>query len=562
MKSHPRDNSPNRNRDANPALPEKNLPVRQHQPDESSPAKRSSSNRLETVALHTSLVPLDGVNRDSVGKGKTAPVQSLPAVEEATEVASGDLRQRINRNRRTLSSILLSTILHTSLFMALALMVLHRPQTPTISFESEVVAERRPEQPAFDFEAMEVAAPDESHSPVELEFNDVADNAEAMESEDANSEIQLPREIEQPAQQVVEGPAVSQQVLPTGGGLQGRTTESRALLAATRGGSEASEAAVEQGLRWIIDHQNSNGSWYLMHTKGPCNGQCGNPGKKESPNAATGLALMALLGAGYTHRTGPYQTEMKLGVDYLVHRIKRTPHGGSLVDDSMYAHGIATIALAEAFHMTRDPDLKEPVQQLIKYIASAQHPRGGWRYTPGQPGDMTVTGWQIMALKSGQMAGFEVPQDVLQRAQAFVDSLGESGGAYYGYQDAKKKPACTAIGLLSQMYLGWSREKAALNDGTNMLIDQGPSRSNVYYNYYAAQVLHHVGGDDWKRWNRELRDYLVETQDRGGHQLGSWFFRDEHGSVGGRLYTTAMCVMTLEVYYRYLPLYDDIGIGD
>ncbi len=551
--SHPGDNPIEPNRGVPPRVRGAGLPK------EKRPVQGRARKTLDTVGPATNRNVSSPTPKPITGAGPGRDSQ-LPSIVHSSVCPPADLRQRINRNRRPLSSILLSVILHVSVFVVMAMMVLQRPMTPTISFEAEVVAAREPDEPMFDVETIEVNVPDESESPVEMEFDDVADDAEPMESEDANSQVQLPSEFEQPSEVRSEAPEAPSKTVLGGGGLKGRSAQSRARLAATRGGSKASEAAVEQGLRWIIDHQNSNGSWYLMHHRGPCIGQCGDPGTKESPNAATGLALLALLGAGYTHQSGPYQPEMHLAVNYLVHRIKQTPHGGSLVDDSMYAHGIATIALAEAYQMTKDESLKEPVAQAVQYIISAQHAKGGWRYVPGQPGDMTVTGWQIMALKSGRMAGIEVPQEVLDRAQAFVDSLGESGGAYYGYQDNEKQPACTAIGLLSQMYLGWPREKAALSDGTTMLLDQGPSKSNVYYNYYAAQVLNHVGGDDWKQWNRTLRDYLVKTQDQRGHQQGSWFFRDQHGNVGGRLYTTAMCVMTLEVYYRYLPLYDDIGI--
>ena len=122
------------------------------------------------------------------------------------------------------------------------------------------------------------------------------------------------------------------------------------------------------------------------------------------------------------------------------------------------------------------------------------------------------------------------------------------------------EPVPTAVGLLSQMYLGWSRDNGSLHSGAERLLDWGPSDNNIYFNYYATQVLHHLRTPAWDEWNPELRDYLVNAQDKNGHQTGSWYFEERHGKSGGRLYSTAMAVMVLEVYYRYLPLYDDRAV--
>ena len=280
----------------------------------------------------------------------------------------------------------------------------------------------------------------------------------------------------------------------------------------------------------------------------------------ESTTAATGLSLLALLGAGYTHEVGKYQTEVQRGLDYLVRRMRINRYGGNLAEGTMYAQGIATLALSEAYIMTRDQKLKEPVAQAMAYIISAQHSAGGWRYNPGSLGDMTVTGWQLMALKSCDLGGFEVPRQTFSKARRFLDSKGESGGAYYGYLRPGMDPSPTAIGLLCQMYLGWSKERGALHTGAERLADWGPSQTDVYFNYYATQVLHHLENEHWEDWNLELRDHLVKTQERTGHQDGSWFFPDRHGGRAGRLYTTAMSVMILEVYYRYMPLYDERAV--
>ena len=112
-----------------------------------------------------------------------------------------------------------------------------------------------------------------------------------------------------------------------------------------------------------------------------------------------------------------------------------------------------------------------------------------------------------------------------------------------------------------KMYLGATRDNADVETAANQL-GVTPSKTDLYFNYYATQVLHHRGGPNWKEWNEQMRDYLVATQDRSGtHRDGSWYFPDQHAAYGGRLYSTAMAVMTLEVYYRYLPLYGEDVVG-
>jgi hypothetical protein len=171
-------------------------------------------------------------------------------------------------------------------------------------------------------------------------------------------------------------------------------------------------------------------------------------------------------------------------------------------------------------------------------------------------------GWQLMALKSATLAGIHVPSPAWHLAGEFLDSVQTDGGAAYGYRTPKRMPTTSAVGLLCRMYLGWEHKREALARGVAYLERSGPSKSDMYYNYYATQVMHHYGGSPWKRWNDKLRDHLVATQAAVGHEAGSWHFADQHGDVGGRLYTTAMAVMTLEVYYRYMPLYGERAVNE
>ena len=347
-----------------------------------------------------------------------------------------------------------------------------------------------------------------------------------------------------------------------GGGLEGRSAKMRRRLAEQRGGNEESERAVGFGLGWLVAHQRDDGSWRFDHRGDRCPSLCGNPGTEGSTTGATGLALLPFLGAGEIGEGSQYKEVVDKGLYYLGSRMLVTRHGGDLQEGTMYAQGIAATALCEAYAMTGDENLRPTAQLAIDFICSAQHHQGGWRYYPGQPGDMTVFGWQLLALKSAKLGGLRVPREVLDRAERFLDHVQSDEGAHYGYLESGKLPTPTAIGLLSRMYFDWPQDDPRLARGVEYLEKLGPSRTDVYFNYYATQVMHHYENAGWHAWNRNVRDRLIATQARRGHESGSWYFRDEHGKSGGRLYTTAMCIMILEVYYRHMPIYGERAVDE
>lgn len=478
------------------------------------------------------------------------------------------IRDKIKRNRHPLSSFFTSLLAHVSLFLCLMFIVYSIPDpVPRISVLAEFDADPiHRDRNDVESEKVKIELPEEAESPIEMVADDVADQQELQLADNPNKALNSISENDVPSTNQADAPIRPNQLtMPSGGGLEGRESNARSRLAATRGGSRASEMAVERGLQWIIEHQNKDGSWRFHHHKGNCDGRCANPGTRESTTAATGLALMSLLGAGYTHEAGPYQEQVNNGLDYLLSRIRYTKHGGILAEgrDGMYAQAIATIALAEAFSLTHDTDLSVAIEAARKYIETAQHDSSGsWGYNPDYPGDLTVTGWQLMALKSCEMAGYKTDESVWKKAEKFINSVASGSSGRYGYKKpAEDNPTTTAIGLLTKMYLGMPKEDFTLELGSRYVFDQMPSKTDVYFNYYATQVMHHLQGPDWKTWNREMRDYLIESQVQGaGHDAGSWYFQNQHGQVGGRLYTTAMSVMILEVYYRFLPLYEDKAI--
>jgi len=355
-------------------------------------------------------------------------------------------------------------------------------------------------------------------------------------------------------------------------GLSSRSKEAKRDMLSKYGGSTDTEKAVSAALKWLSLHQDpQTGAWSLTHSL-VCKGQCDHAGNRRySLNAATGLALMCFLGAGQTHMEGEYKETVFKGLSFLIKNIKLQKglgrwyvgKGGEGYDD-MYAHGIATIAMCEAYGMTRDPALFEAAQAGVNFLAYAQNPStGGWHYAPQGLGDTSVVGWQMMALKSAAMSGLSFDLDVVRKANSFLDQMawGESGSFYhYSFASVKKQAAynksTTACAVLCRMYSGVPKDHPSIKIAVERFSKDGPGANSTYYNYYATQVMKQIGGDTWEKWNVRMRDKMVASQEKVGHAAGSWYWPDGHSTEsGGRLYTTCMATMMLEVYYRYMPLY-------
>ena len=357
-----------------------------------------------------------------------------------------------------------------------------------------------------------------------------------------------------------------------------RSSSSRQSLLKKYGGNAASEQAVALALKWIARHQLPDGGWSFDHRIGPGNFRTSsNPGTMpEARNGATAMALLPFLGNGQTHVTGEYKETVKKGLEFLMRSGKRKYRGISYHESggSMYSHGLVAIVFCEAYAMTRDTQLAKFAQGSVWFIEDAQDPYGGgWRYAPKQRGDTSAVGWQLMALKSGKLSGLKIDKKTYSLAAKFLDYVSVKSGAYYGYDEPPQEVtrgalARTSIGLLCRMYMGWDKDSPALVEGVKWISDEGPSvdrkDANMYYNYYGTQLIKHYGGEKWKKWNGKMRDFLINTQHKSGAAKGSWMFAPlSHSSEkGGRLYNTALACMTLEVYYRYLPLYGDETVTD
>ncbi len=348
-----------------------------------------------------------------------------------------------------------------------------------------------------------------------------------------------------------------------------RKSDARREAAKSLGGSTASEEAVERGLEWLVKHQHADGHWSI-HNLSCRDHQCTGHGSFESDTAATGLALLAFLGAGYTHQSGAHQKIVERGLKWVVEHQK--PDGDLFADKSefvwFYSHGMAAIALCEAFGMTKDPALQTPAQKSLDFIVASQHPQfGGWRYKPRFESDTSVSGWQLMALKSGEMSGLSVSPNAYQGIGKWLDSVESKTlpGQYTYHPSRPVSVAMTAEGLLMRQYLGAKRNDERLIAGADFLRRRLPdlAERDAYFWYYGTQVMFHMQGQHWEEWNARLRDILVTTQLKDGDSSGSWNpdrpTPEKWAAAGGRHYLTCLNLLMLEVYYRHLPLYVELG---
>ena len=353
------------------------------------------------------------------------------------------------------------------------------------------------------------------------------------------------------------------------GAIDNRSAAGRKVLLEKFGGSAASESAVGFALEWLAARQRVNGTWDFIDV-----GPSTHKGSVNNPIGGTAYALLPFLAAGQTHKAGQYQKQVQAGLAFLTSIGVVAPAGYDLrgvvnkADDdtdpnyAYYVHGAATLALCEAYGMTKDRKLKPAAEGAVSFLIRSQDPRGGgWRYNPQQPGSTSATAIQVMALKAAEKAGIKIPDATWKGISFYLDSVSVDGAGRYGYEVEKKTYAMsvTSMSLLSRMYLGWGRNDGDLRAGI-ALIDKSTSTENYYTNYFATQVLKNWGGPEWERWNSRMRDELISRQETDGPGKGSWIPRDrsDYSLSGGRLLTTCLATLTLEVYYRHKPLLPEI----
>ncbi|WP_165248484.1 hypothetical protein [Paludisphaera soli] len=368
-----------------------------------------------------------------------------------------------------------------------------------------------------------------------------------------------------------------------------RLDADRSARAERSGASPASEQAVERALDWLSRHQDSDGRWdggtaryadgevvpgdddFTVHCPAgqACFGECAY---WEADTGLTALALLTFLGAGYTHEDGKYATTVSRGLGFLLRQQK--PDGdlrGVSNTVGMYCHAMATLALCEAYALSLDERLRTGAERALGFLAKARARDGlSWRYAPGASvGDTSILGWVVMALKSASEIGVPIAdQPSLEKGAAtwlerVADGDAKGLAKYQPWEDVT--PTMTAEAWACRQFLGLGGPGPASTEAAAFLLkhDSDKGKTNVYYWYYATLAMYQHGGRPWAEWNGRIRDRLVALQRPTGHQAGSWDPDDSvYGARGGRVYTTALAALSLEVYYRYLRLYDKPSLAE
>jgi len=327
------------------------------------------------------------------------------------------------------------------------------------------------------------------------------------------------------------------------------------------GGSSRTESAVEEALDWLASSQSKNGRWDVDDFEGA--EECGGRGNQADADVGiTGFTLLAFLGAGYTHIGGKHQDTVKKAIDWLVAGIG--PDGDLRRGGQMYDQAMATTALCEAISLTGDTRLKPVAERAVQFILDAQNPGAAWRYHPRDDNDTSVTGWQILALKSAELAGITVPPQHYHWTELWLDEVrsGEEGGLYLYRAGHAVTPVMTAEGWFCQLFMG-EQSKTRGQQESNAYVMQHlpvwsrevPGAINFYYWYYATLALHLSGSESFGVWNDALTTALLQGRVTEGPAAGTWDPASHIGIRGGRIYSTAVATLCLEVYYRFLPFY-------
>ncbi len=338
----------------------------------------------------------------------------------------------------------------------------------------------------------------------------------------------------------------------------------RREIAQQRGGSIDTERAVASALKWLSDSQETDGRWSPTRWGGGRETLVFGHDRKGAGAQAdcgiTGLAMLAFLAAGNSQLEGPYRDQVSQAIDFLIRqqKIDGDLAGEARLFARMYCHSMALLALSEALAMTGDQRLLIPVQRGVNFTLSAQNRNdGGWRYQPSDAGDMSQFGWKVLALHSAELGGIEIPPAKKELQLRFLQlcTSGKAGGLA-GYRPGDRPSSTmTAEALLCRFILEKNVDPKTIMEAAQRITADLPSinHRNYYYWYYATMALYHAGGPEWELWNQELTNVLLQSQIHHGDLAGSWEPDSVWGGYGGRVYTTALAALNLQVYYRYLP---------
>jgi hypothetical protein len=328
-----------------------------------------------------------------------------------------------------------------------------------------------------------------------------------------------------------------------------RAPESRAALVEKMGGSPETERAVALALDWFRRHQSPDGHWSAQHFDEGCSA-CSSPAEIKADTAMTGLALLCYLGAGHTHQQdGPNKDTVAKGLRWLVAR--QTADGDLRRGETMYGQTVGAVALCEAFAMTRDPALADPARRAVEFVLARANKSGR-----ADDRDTSVLGWLVFTVESARRAGFVVPQTTFDSARNWLTHVSDARtpGRYAYTRGDRPSAAMTAEAMFVQQLLGRDRAEPLMQNSARFILESPPrwrDGAPTFYWYYATLALFQHQGEAWKTWNGQLVPELLAHQHRQGPAAGSWDTTDSFSRLGGRVYQTAVCTLSLEVYYRY-----------
>ena len=372
-------------------------------------------------------------------------------------------------------------------------------------------------------------------------------------------------------------------VLGIGGGAGGKMGGRGAGRGRKSGGS-GTEQALQDALQWLKDHQSPDGYWdcdNFMNNNMVGGTDCDGPGNATHDVGVTGLALLAFLGDGHTTNEGKYKEVVKRGIAWL--RSQQDPDSGLIGEDTshdfIYDHAIATLAICESYYFGKSPLIKGTAQKAINYIQRARNPYGAWRYDvpPTGDNDTSVTGWMLFALTSAKEAGLKVDTEAIDGGLLWIDEVTDVQSGRIGYDapntmssrtpaneiyPREKGEAMTAVGMLCRIFLGQDRDTVVggekiLDKHADLLKtklpvwDEEGYGCDMYYWYYGSYAMFQVGGDGWRKWEEAMKEAVLKNQRDDGDSKGSWDPVGPWGYSGGRVYSTALMTLCIEVYFRY-----------
>jgi hypothetical protein len=434
-------------------------------------------------------------------------------------------------------------------------------------------------QATMENEDVEVLEPPPEPPPPEEPEKEVEEIIEEPVVSDEVEQDEVETDTRTPLNAPFEGRGTND-VIGVGGGAGGFGGGKYGRRGAGKGGGRASQKAVELGLEWLKNHQDTQGFWDCDGFQAQCKtNQCDGKGNALNDVGCTGIALLAFLGAGNTMTTGRYKKVVASGLKYL--QSVQDPDTGLIGTNSgqhfMYGHSLASLAMIEGYYLSRLPVLKGPAQKSLDFISRSRNPYKAWRYAfpPDGDNDVSVSGWMLFALFAGKDAGLSVDDSAIKDGMAFIEEMTDPTTFRTGYHEkgsysarepedqdkwpAEQTEAMTSVACLLRVFNHEDPDTApALKGAQNLIMarlpkwDEAAGSIDYYYWYYGSYAMFQIGGRSWDQWSRAMENTVVSHQRTSGDETGSWDPQvDPWGDNGGRVYSTAINTLCLEVYYRY-----------